>query len=94
MAKRATGEKAQATPKNSGRKGALAVSIRCIECGSATTLTFPVAGRSPGAVFGATGWSVLNEPEEGHVVFACQKCFNEEMKCEEEEGPSRVRGEG
>jgi hypothetical protein len=45
-------------------------------------------------VFGDTGWSVLNEPEEGHVVFACQKCFDEEMNSEEEEGPSRIRGEG
>jgi hypothetical protein len=94
MAKRASGRRVEAAPESPGRKGSLVVSIRCIECGNPTTLTFPVAGRSPGAVFGDTGWSVLNEPEEGHVVFACRKCFDEEMTGEENESPSTVRGEG
>ena len=49
--------------------------------------------RSPGAAFGEAGWSLLNEPEEWQVVFACQGCFEEELKFEEE-GTSRIRGEG
>jgi hypothetical protein len=49
--------------------------------------------RSPGAAFGKTGWSVLNEPEEGQVVFPYQRCFEEELKSEEG-GTSRIRGEG
>lgn len=64
-----------------------------MECGSPTTLTFPLA-RSPGASFGAPGWSVLNEPEDGQVVFAYQQCFEEEMRSEEKGGTSRIRGEG
>lgn len=49
--------------------------------------------RSPGAAFGEPGWSVLDEPEEGQVVFACQGCFEEELKFEEE-GTGRIRGGG
>jgi len=62
--------------------------------GSPTTLTFPMA-RSPGAAFGESVWSALNDPEEGQVGFACRRCFEEELKSEEEdEGTSRIRGEG
>jgi hypothetical protein len=93
MPKRASGGGAKAPP-GAERKGALVVPIRCIECGSATTFTFPIANQSPGAVFGEQGWSVLNEPEEGNVVFSCGPCFEKEVKSEEEQGTSHIRGEG
>jgi hypothetical protein len=44
----------------------------------------------PGAVFEDTRWAVLNEPEEGHVVFACGKGFDVEMRSAE----SRIKREG
>jgi len=36
------------------------------------------------------GWTVLNDPEEGHVVFVCGPCFEEEMNSPD----SKVKGEG
>jgi hypothetical protein len=70
--------------------------IRCMGpgCRATTTLRFPGKGQYRGAVFRDPGWSVLNEPEEGHVVFACESCFEEEMDAQEDEGVPRIRGEG
>ena len=44
----------------------------------------------PAGVFREKGWSVLNEPEEGHVVFTCKSCFEAEM----DSGDSKIHGEG
>lgn len=53
-------------------------------------LELPGASPWPGAVFQQKGWTVLNETEEGHVVFACGKCFEAEMN----KPDSGIRGEG
>jgi hypothetical protein len=44
----------------------------------------------PGAVFPDKEWTVLNEPEDGHVIFACGPCFEKEMNTT---GP-KIKGEG
>jgi hypothetical protein len=43
----------------------------------------------PGGVLREEGWTVLNEPEEGHVVFTCKACFEAEMNSPN----SKIRGE-
>ncbi|MHB8351596.1 MAG: hypothetical protein ACYDFT_02740 [Thermoplasmata archaeon] len=37
-----------------------------------------------GAKFLNKGWSALNEPDKGEIVFACQSCFVKEMEDSEE----------
>jgi hypothetical protein len=53
-------------------------------------MELPGAAPWPGAIFQNKGWSVLNEPEDGHVVFACKSCFDAEMKS----GKSKIHTEG
>lgn len=53
-------------------------------------MTLPGAAPWPGAVFQDKGWTVLNEPEDGHVVFVCKACFEVEMSSPK----SKIRGEG
>lgn len=53
-------------------------------------MTLPGPAPWPGAVFKDKGWSVLNEPVDGHVLFACQGCFEREMNS----SGSKIHGEG
>ncbi len=53
-------------------------------------MTLPGTAPWAGAVFKEKGWSVLNEPNDGHVVFACRGCFEREMKSPD----SGIRAEG
>ncbi|MGB7123852.1 MAG: hypothetical protein WBE40_03225 [Thermoplasmata archaeon] len=53
-------------------------------------MTLPGAAPWPGAVFHDKGWTVLNEPEDGHVVFACQSCFDREMNSPQ----TKIKGQG
>jgi hypothetical protein len=76
MAKRASGAVAESAPAKTATPSALVVKVRCFECSSATTLSFPEALNSPGATFGEPGWAVLSEPEDGRLVFACKSCFD------------------
>jgi len=41
-------------------------------------------------MFHEKDWTVLNEPEDGHVTFACGKCFEAEMN----KSASKIHGEG
>ena len=91
MLKRESEGKAGATSESASRACSVVIPIRCMDCGS-PMLTFPMA-RSPGAAFGEPVWSVLNEPKEGKVVYACQRCFGRQLKSAEE-GTIRIRGEG
>lgn len=50
----------------------------------------PGAAPWPAGVFREEGWSVLNEPEEGHIVFACKSCFDAEMHPPK----SKIHGKG
>jgi hypothetical protein len=76
--------------KKSVGPGITLLPIQCVGCGTWSVLE--LAGRSPwsGAVFQKKDWTVLNEPVEGHVVFACGKCFEEEMN----KPGSKIHGEG
>jgi hypothetical protein len=58
-----------------------AVPVHCTGegCDARTWLEFPGKGTFGGAVFRDKGWSVLNEPDHGEVVFACPSCFDEEL---------------
>jgi hypothetical protein len=53
-------------------------------------MVLPGAAPWPAGVFREKGWSALNEPEEGHIVFACKACFESEMGSSK----PKVRGEG
>jgi hypothetical protein len=82
-------------PKSSARLPAhvpLGASVRvaCMGCRKATTLSLPGIEPYPGAAFGEEGWSVLNEPEEGQLVFACRTCFEAEMDAPD----SSIKGQG
>jgi len=70
------------------------VPVRCINCGAMTTMRLPGPAPWAGARFEEPGWSVLNEPEEGNVVFSCGPCFDEEMDTQEKSGHPQIRGEG
>lgn len=73
-----------------GKPGITVLPISCASCGAWSWVTLPGAAPWPGAVFQETDWTVLNEPEEGHVVFACGKCFAAEIT----RPGSKIRGEG
>jgi hypothetical protein len=64
--------------------------IQCAACSTWSVLELHGGAPWPGAVFQKKDWTVLNEPEEGHVVFACGKCFEDEMN----KPDSKVHGEG
>ncbi len=53
-------------------------------------MELPGAAPWPGAVFHEKGWNVLNEPEDGHVVFACKQCFERELNSP----GSKIHGQG
>lgn len=72
------------------KPGITVLPIACASCGVWSWVTLPGAAPWPGAVFHDQGWTVLNEPEEGHVVFACQDCFEREMNSHN----SKVKGQG
>lgn len=85
MAKKGRGaEPAEASPqKQSTMKG---ISVRCVgeDCTATTQLVFPGDEPFVGAKFLSKGWSALNEPDKGEIVFACQSCFVKEMEDSEE----------
>lgn len=72
------------------------VFVRCSgpKCNSQTVLVLPGEIPFSGGAFQEPGWSVLNEPEEGQVVFSCPSCFEKEMAEQERTGQSFIRGEG
>ncbi len=80
----------QPAGKKGGDPGITLLPIQFVSCGTWSVLEF--AGRSPwpGAVFQREDWTVLNEPEDGHVVFACGKCF----EAESNKPGSMIHGEG
>ena len=83
MAKRAGAGAAEAAPaKAAAAPSALVVKVRCFECESTTTLSFPEASLSQGATFGEPGWAVLSEPEDGRLVFACKSCFDSALEAD------------
>lgn len=79
-----------AAKKTEAGPGITLLPIRCVACGTWSVLELPGASPWPGAVFQKKDWTVLNEPEDGHVVFACGKCFEAEMN----KPGSRIHGEG
>jgi len=64
--------------------------IQCTACGTWSVLELHGAAPWAGAAFQKKDWAVLNEPKEGHVVFACGKCFEAEMN----KPDSGIKGEG
>ena len=70
--------------------GSTVLPIRCMGCGTPSTTMLPGAAPWPAGVFREEGWSVLNEPEEGHIVFACKSCFDAEMHPPK----SKIHGKG
>lgn len=72
------------------RPGITLLPIRCMGCGAAGALELPGPAPWPGGVLRKTDWTVLNDPEEGHVVFVCGTCFEEEMN----KPDSKIHGEG
>lgn len=70
--------------------------VHCMgdDCKATTGIVFPGPEPFGGAKFLDAGWSVLNEPEEGALVFACKECFEKEMKESEESDSPTIRGEG
>jgi hypothetical protein len=72
------------------KPGITVLPISCASCGAWSWVTLPGAAPWPGAIFNDRGWTVLNEPEEGHVVFACPTCFEKEMNSPS----SKIKGEG
>jgi hypothetical protein len=82
--KKATKAEVERTP------GITLLPIECTGCGTWSVLELPGTAPWPGAVFQKKDWAVLNEPEEGHVVFACGKCFEAEMN----KPKSGIKGEG
>jgi hypothetical protein len=83
MAKRPTGAKPAVS-------GLTTLEIACMGCGARSSIVLPGKAPFPGAVLQTEGWTVLNEPEEGHVVFACKACFEAEMESDD----SKIKGEG
>lgn len=83
MAKRSTSEKPAVS-------GLTTLEIACTGCGARSSIIFPGRAPFPGAVLPTDGWTVLNEPEDGHVVFACKTCFEAEMESDD----SKIKGEG
>ena len=79
----------KAGQKSGERPGITLLPIRCMSCGTYSVLELPGAAPWPGAVFQQKDWTVLNETEEGHVVFACGACFEAEMH----KPDSGIRGE-
>lgn len=83
-------------PRKKAKRGArekpsiTVLPIRCASCGEWSSVQLPGGAPWAGAIFQDKSWAVLNEPEEGHVVFACGKCFESEMNAPN----SGVRGEG
>jgi hypothetical protein len=82
--------KKSAPGKKSESPGITLLPIQCASCGTWSVLELPGASPWPGAVFQKKDWTVLNEPEDGHVVFACGKCFEAEMN----KPDSKIHGEG
>jgi len=72
------------------KPGITVLPISCASCGARSWVTLPGTAPWPGAVFQDKGWTVLNEPEEGHVVFACRTCFEREMNSHS----PKIKGEG
>jgi hypothetical protein len=88
------GKRKSAPRRPRGRVAMIMLPVKCISCGTTTTFRLPGAGPYEGGAFEQSGWSVLNEPEEGHVVFSCGPCFDEEIDAQEKNGHPQVRGEG
>ena len=59
-------------------------------CGTLGALELPGPAPWPGGMLHKTDWTVLNDPEEGHVVFVCGACFDEEAN----KPDSKIKGEG
>ncbi len=81
MAKKGRGSApvSASSPKESSKKG---TPVRCVgeDCHATTLLVFPGSDPFVGAQFKDKGWSALNEPDKGEIVFACQSCFVKEME--------------
>ena len=77
-------------------EGAMAVFVRCANprCREETVLVLPGDMPFRGGTFQDPGWSVLNEPKEGDVVFSCPACFEKEMADQEKSDHPLIRGEG
>jgi len=73
-------------PAKAASPSPFVVKVRCFECSSATTLSFPETENSPGATFGEPGWAVLSEPEDGRLVFACKSCFDGALEADGDDG--------
>jgi len=71
-----------------GMKGApkfraVTVPITCVnECGRQSALALPGEGPYEGGTFVHPGWSAVNEPGSGDLVFVCPTCFEAERKKE------------
>ena len=64
--------------------------IQCVSCGKWSHVRLPGPAPWAGATFDDKTWSVLNDPKEGHVVFACGPCFEKELS-----SPiPKIRGKG
>ena len=83
-------QRRKAARRNSSDQTTTVLPIRCASCGTWSWMTLPGPAPWPGAVFKDKGWSVLNEPVDGHVLFACQGCFEREMNS----SGSKIHGEG
>lgn len=83
-------KKKAAAPAVGSKPGITLLPIQCMACGTWSVLELPGTSPWPGAVFQQKDWTVLNETEEGHIVFACGKCFEKEMN----KPDSKIRGEG
>jgi hypothetical protein len=76
--------------KKGEEPGITLLPIRCMGCGTPGALELPGPAPWPGGMLQKTGWTVLNDPEEGHVVFVCGPCFEEETTSSD----SKIKGEG
>jgi hypothetical protein len=81
----------KAAPSKTGEPPAITLlPIRCMGCGAPGALELPGPAPWPGAKFLKTDWTALNDPEEGHVLFTCGRCFEAQMN----KPDSGIKGEG
>lgn len=73
---------------------AMVVFVRCSGCRAQTVLMLPGEMPFSGGTFQDPGWSVLNEPKDGDVVFSCPACFEKELAEQEKSDHPLIRGEG